>query len=128
LIHWAPRASARAPRRGLALCQRSHGLGELHEHLRVEAGADLALVDQFAFFHLAEQQGAEGTGAGRTFGPAHHDELLPQGAFDLDPIAGPITPIGRIGALGDDALLPGAAHGGQQLFAGADDMLRHMDR
>ena len=114
-------------RRGLARTARE--LARQRRHRRsVEAGADIALVDQRIALALREEQRGEGARLRRRRLPADDDEFLAAGAFDLDPVARPAAGIGSIGALRDDAFLPRAAHRRIQAFARADDMVGDRDR
>ena len=95
----------------------------------IEAGADLAGVAQRSIRLVhAQQQRAEAARllAGQ---PADDDEFLPVQALDLGPGGtAPADGIGRVRALGDDALQPLRAEAGEQLLAGAGDMLGIMER
>src|SRR6185369_12236958 len=60
--------------------------------------------------------------------PADDHEFLPLDAFDLEPGLGPLTLVGRLGLLRDDALAALLANRLEQRLALADDMVAVKDR
>src|SRR5687768_16917094 len=113
--------------RRLVDLQRLHPLHQIFDHLRVEAGPDLAGVGQlFALAH-AQQQRAEAA-ALVAFRPADDHELLPLDAFDLEPAARARAAIGGARLFRDDALAALRANGVEQGLALRDDMVAVDDR
>src|SRR5262245_14904733 len=103
-VHTGPRQAA-AVERGPVLFQGGQPGMQAVQGLPVEAGADLAGVDELvAGVVVAEQQGAE-PGAGPAWvSEAADDEFLAALALELQPVPGPAGAVGRIGTLGDDPL------------------------
>ena len=123
----APLLAARHFERRFVDFERDHSLPEAFDHFGVEAGSDLAGVGELALVADPEQQRAEAA-ALVAFRPADKDELLPLDAFDLEPVAGPCSAIGSIGALRDDPLAALVADRVEQSLALADDMVAVDDR
>ena len=103
-----PRAARDIPRhigdrRGLAR-QRLELLRQIVEPPRRIAGADAARVtERVALAHRQQDRRERPPGLVRR-PPADDDEFLLEAAFALEPASGAARAIGRIGALGDDAL------------------------
>src|SRR5687768_16369410 len=90
--------------RALVRGERIELLLERGEALLVEAGADVARVDEPSLAVVdAEQQPAEGVAAAARVGIAGDHELLATSALELDPCGGTARDIGCVGALADEA-------------------------
>ena len=120
-VRAAHRRARRLDGRRLAL-EPVEPLAQIEHRVGIEAGADLAGIDEPVGTVHAEQQRAEAAllVARR---PADDHEFLPLGALDLQPGPGAPAAIGRVGPLRDDAFIALAAHRLEQLLAAADDML-----
>ena len=114
-------------RGGLAL-QLLHLSGEVGERIGIEAGADIALVDEVLALMLGEQQAGKRAAFRGRFLPSDDDEFLPPGALDLDPALAPPPGVSAIDGLGNDPFLPGLAHRAVKLLARAYDVIGHEDR
>ena len=113
-------------RRSLALkplhlaCQFLHGVFR-------EAGSHAALVDQLSVLVLGEQQRGKRTAFLVRFAPANDDKFLSPRTFDLQPVSGASTAIGRVCAFRDNTLLSRLAHGIQQFFARTEEVIGKAD-
>src|SRR5580704_17325978 len=103
-VHTGPRQPA-AVERGMVLLQVGQRRMQVVQSSLAESGAALAGVDELVTgVVVAQQQRAEpGTGALRV-GEAADDEFLAALALELQPVPAPASVVGRVGALGDDAL------------------------
>src|SRR5215217_536735 len=102
-------------------------LVELVQEVLRKAGADTAAIEQLALFPGAQQQRGKAATLGRGR-PTADDKLLALDAFDLEPAARAIASIGRIGLLGDDALIAVAAERIEYFLAMAAHMGRVLHR
>src|SRR3954451_6239409 len=84
--------------------QRLEPRAQRHERRRVDPRAHLARVAQRARLVVADQQRAEAEAGALRFGEAADDDLLLQDALELEPVARAPAAVGRVRALGDQAL------------------------
>ena len=88
---------------GRSALQRLQPAPQLLRHRLRIAGADAAAIAQLAVLVVADDQRPDGVAHDARKRIAHHHELLPVGAFGLDPAFGAAGNIRRIGALRHDA-------------------------
>ncbi len=81
----------------------------LKRGFRVEAGADLAGIDQFFFGIISEQKRAYAASATLGLGKAANDKLLALVALDLQPVAIAAGAVTGVGAFADNPLIGQAA-------------------
>ena len=112
----------RVDRSGL-LFQRCHNRRQSLDFVAREAGANFADVTQLSLLVHAEQERAKAALLVRR-DPTDDDELLPAGAFRLDPCSPARRGIFGINPLGDHPLKASTANAVEQLIAVAYNMVR----
>src|SRR5207249_4013848 len=76
---------------------------EVEQQFRIEAGADLACVDEVTVLEVPDEQRAEADAAPLRISKSSDDQLLAGLALHLQPVGRTAMLVGRIAALGDDA-------------------------
>src|SRR4029453_18852401 len=89
--------------RRLVGAQRLQPFPQVARNLMGIAGTDTAGILQLAAVVVTENEGADRLGINGRWRIAGDDELLPVGAFGLDPVAVASGPVGRAGALRHNA-------------------------
>src|SRR5215471_710742 len=118
----------RLRREGTSLAlERAQPARELPQRLFREACADLPRVDQAALLVHAGEERPQAHPRAFRIGVAPDDDLLPLGAFDLEPLAASRAAIGRVPQLGHDALETVPAGLGEEGGAVAHHMIAVAD-
>ena len=106
-----------AGERRVVLLDALHPGVQIAQRRAVEAGADLAGVDEVGAVVVADQQRAERDAAALRRGETADDEFLVADALELEPVAGAAAAVRRIGPLGDDTLVAALAGLAELLLA-----------
>ena len=115
--------------RALVGRERIELLPQLRQRSRVEAGADVACIAQCTLVVVNTQQERPETSArSLRIGPTTDDELLPLGAFELDPVRRTAGAIDGILALADDAFKAELACGQSDVAARRVELVAETDR
>src|SRR5262249_6415353 len=109
--------------RARLLLELAQPLLEIAEHPVVEAGADLAGVDEAAVVVDAPEQRTDPDARALRLGVAADHDLLLLETLDLEPVGTARAAIRRIAPLGDDALDAELAGVSQEIRARADDVI-----